>query len=99
MTDPSRGFAGFVLSLTPMACQLLGWKGSGGGAPATVYYVSHPSMPTFRVASRAKRQSKGCSVLFRRSSTRPGVDHGVFPRTYLPNHRVWHLWCVCLSVV
>jgi uncharacterized protein len=31
-----RGMAGFLLALTPLACDLMGWRGAGGGGAASV---------------------------------------------------------------
>lgn len=35
----SRGLAGFLLALTPLSCDLMGWRGAGGGGAASVYVV------------------------------------------------------------
>jgi uncharacterized protein len=31
-----RGLAGFLLALTPLSCDLMGWRGAGGGGAASV---------------------------------------------------------------
>ena len=40
MSPTPIGICGFILSLTPLSCDLLGWRGSGGDGSATtgVYF-------------------------------------------------------------
>jgi len=41
MADSRRALIGFLLSLTPLACTLMGWRGAGGNGAANVgtYYA------------------------------------------------------------
>lgn len=42
--DPTPlAIVGFLLSLSPLSCDLMGWRGAGGNGAASVYALSPPT--------------------------------------------------------